>query len=160
VTGVGYGQRTGGFASDGTPTFASERDRESERTVAAALEVAWSCEVQPFGALSPIDWFATRHGRVVSVLELKTRTHESGKFATVFLNVRKWLALLLASAGLGVPALFVVRWTDCIGWMRLQDISGAALRVAGCAKRVKAVSDIEPILEISVADFHMLPEAS
>ncbi len=154
-----YYERPGGFASDGTPTYASATDRTAEREVAARLEEAWGCELRPFGHLSALDWFAVRDGRISGVLELKSRSHARGQFPTVFLNLRKWLALHLSAAGLGVPALFVVRWTDDLGWLPVGEIEGAALRVAGCSRRVKAVSDIEPVLEVPVAGFRLLKES-
>lgn len=54
---MGYYDRAGGLATDGTPTFATRQDAESEREVAALLSQRWSCEFHPFGALAAIDWW-------------------------------------------------------------------------------------------------------
>lgn len=135
---------------DGTPIFQSAEDRSAEAEVAKEIEVAWGCTISRFGALSAVDWYAIRHGRLVGVLELKSRSHDLGKFSTVFLNVRKWLALSLASAGLGAPAVFVVRFTDCTRWVPLSDVDAGRMKIGGCVRRVKSDNDVEPVIEVGV----------
>ena len=87
--------------------------------------------------------------------ELKTRSHSSSQYRTVFLNVRKWLALLMAENGLGVPSVFVVRFTDCVKWIKIADIDGTKIRIGGCKQIVKSRNDIEPVIEVPVRS--MLP---
>ena len=136
---------------DGTNVFQTGEDRDNERAVADIIEKAWSCELRPFGALSPIDWFAVRYGRLVGLVELKSRPHEANRYPTVFLNVRKWLALQLAEAGLGVPSLFVVKFTDATMWIPLRDIDASQLTIGGCARKVKSNSDVEPVIEVPIS---------
>lgn len=136
---------------DGTNVFQTPEDARNEREVADLLAAAWRCEVSPFGALCPVDWYAQRHGRLVGVMELKARPHASTKYPTVYLNVRKWLALSMASLGLGCPAVFVVRLTDGVFWTPLAMVEPSGCRVAGCMSIVKSRSDIEPIIEVRVA---------
>lgn len=136
---------------DGTRIFQTEEDRNHERAVAALLAKAWRCNIQQFGALSPVDWYAERNGRLVGVLELKSRPHASSRFPTVFLNVRKWLALSLASVGLGCPALFVVQLSDGVWWIPLSHIDATGCRIAGCMSIVKSGNDIEPIIEVPIS---------
>jgi hypothetical protein len=153
---LSYYDRPGQTHSDGTRIFQSQTDSAHEVAVADILAVAWRCEMHRFGALAPVDWYALRHGRIVGIVELKSRTHGSDKYPTVFLNFRKWLALQLGAIGLGVPASFVVRFTDCLMWAPLQDIDPRQTRVGGCAKHVKPVSDIEPVIEVPVASMRRL----
>lgn len=143
-----YYARTNAYASDGSPTFATEDDRAAQEAAAITLGQAFHCTFRPFGHLSPIDWFAERHGRVVAVAEFKTRSHARGFYPTVFLNVRKWIALQLASIGLGVPAFFVVQFTDELCYTGLP--ATGHISIAGCSRMVKAISDVEPVFEIPV----------
>jgi hypothetical protein len=136
---------------DGTKVFQNSDDRRNEIDVASILSKKWECRLARFGDLSPIDWYAERHGRVVGVLELKSRTHPSNKFDTVFLNVRKWLSLNLASIGLGCPALFVVKFTNDLRWIKVSDIDASRQRIAGCSRLVKSASDIEPVIEVEIS---------
>src|SRR5215211_1882426 len=135
---------------DGTLIFQSALDRKNEEEVAALLGKAWNCQVNSFGALSPIDWLAIRNGRPTAVLELKSRTHASDKYPTVYLNVRKWLALSLASIGMGIPALFVVKFIDAVMWISIAEVDARITRMAGWPTTEKAKNDIEPIIQVYV----------
>lgn len=146
-----YYQRGGATHVDGTEIFQTEEDRSAEAAVAKVLEAAWRCRIASFGLLSPVDWYAERDGRLVGVLELKSRSHEAGKFETVWLNVRKWLALQLASVGLNCPAIFVVQFLDGIWWVPLREIEAGQPRVLGCTRIVKSVNDQEPVIDVPVA---------
>ena len=145
---------------DGTPIFATSEDRKSEEEVARIIESTWGCEVRSFGSLAIIDWYAMRDGRMVSLLELKTRSHSSTRYQTVFLNVRKYMALFWGQACLNVPALFCVRFTDEIRWIRVYDIDATKHKIGGCASRVKSVTDIEPVIEVPVAKCKILGRPS
>jgi hypothetical protein len=140
MTAASYYSRENVVHIDGTRVFQNAEDRAGEDTVAAVLARAWNCEVRHFGALSPVDWYAVRAERVVAIMELKSRSHDLAKYSSVFLNVRKWLALTMASVGMGVPAIFVVRFTDALTFAPLSDIDPRAVRIAGCARRVKSDS--------------------
>lgn len=135
---------------DGSPIFKTAADEASEQAVAEMLERAWGCTLRSFGRLSVIDWYAERHGRLVGLAELKSRSHPAGKYPTVFLNVRKWLALMLGSTGLGVPALFVVRFEDGVRWLPVADVDASRQRVGGCRRQVKSRSDVEPVIEVPI----------
>jgi len=140
---------------DGTLIFKTAEDDANESEVARLIEAAWGCTLHSFGRLAPIDWYAVREDRFVGLLELKARSHEYGTFPTVFLNVRKWLTLMLASVGLGVPALFVVRFTDGVRWVPLSEIDATKFTIAGCGI-VKYRGDVEPIIEVQVESLRPL----
>jgi hypothetical protein len=151
-----YRDREEGINTDGTPLFASDYDKASEKEVAQMIEGRWQCDLYPFGRLCPVDFYAVRDGRLVGVLELKTRSHHSGRFPDVFLNVRKWVSLLMASHGLGVPAVFVVKFSDQIGYSLVNKISTNNISIAGCREVVKSHTDVEPVIHVSVKDLMWL----
>lgn len=150
---MSYYHRPGATHLDGTPIFATAEDKAAESYAAEAIEAAWGCEVRSFGQLAPIDFFAVRDGRLVGVLEVKHRTHRLNDYPTAMLNVRKWLALLLASEGLRVPALYVHVWPDAAGWINVADVDPTKVRVGGCSQRVKSVSDVEPVILVPTSAF-------
>jgi hypothetical protein len=150
---MSYYQRNNIVHIDGTNVFRTQEDHDSEREIAARIEMAWKCQLHEFGALSPVDWYAVRFSRMIGVLELKVRSHNVITYPTVFLNVRKWLALSLASIGMGVPAIFVVKFCDDVRWITLANIDPRQFRIAGCQRLVKAKNDIEPVIEVPVAQF-------
>jgi hypothetical protein len=145
-----YYAREGSANSDGTPLFANDCDKSSEREVVELLEAKWGCEIKQFGKLCPIDFYALRDGRLVGVMELKSRTHAANKFPTVFLNVRKWISLVMAQQGLGVPALFVVKFSDQIMYQHISAIDASAVRMGGTKEKVKSHTDVEPVIHVPI----------
>lgn len=139
---------------DGTRVFQTEEDRRRENEVARFLEQHWHCELRHFGALSPIDWYAVRHDRVVGVAELKSRNKPAATHA--WLAVRKWLALTLAQTGLGVPAAFVVKFTDFTFWAPLNEVDPRNIIMGGAARAVKTEASFEPIIEVSLSSMRCL----
>lgn len=147
---MSYYDRTATVFVDGSPIFHSQEDEQHQNHVALDLEQAWGCSVRSFGRLAPVDWFFEREGRLVGVGELKARTHRRGKYPTVFLNTRKWLALTLAQSGIGVPAVFVVRFEDGTRWVRVSDVDASRVRIGGLTRQMKSRNDIEPVIEVPV----------
>lgn len=156
---MSYFDRTQAVHVDGSAMFKNNADEKSENEIAELLKKAWGCDCFSFGLLSPIDWYFVRDGRVTGLGELKTRSHESTKFETVFLNARKWLALTLGEAGMGVPAVFIVRFTDGVKFIRVSAIDAKRLRIGGCAKLVKSRNDIEPVIEVPITDMSTIKTA-
>jgi hypothetical protein len=135
---------------DGTPIFKTEEDEKSENEISKIIEDTWKCQLFSFGKLSVIDWYAVRTGRLVGLLELKTRTHDTDKYDTVFLNVRKWLALNLAAVGMGIPALFVVRFSNAVKFISISDIDASDTVIGGLKQIKKSRNDIEPLIRVPV----------
>lgn len=146
----GYYNRFANANTDGSPLFAMDHDKANETAFAGLVSQAWRCEMHPFGRLCPVDYYAVRDGRLSGVLELKSRSHASDRFPTVFLNVRKWLALQMASVGLGVPAVFSVQFADGPRWIRVDEIDARQHAIGGTMRPIKSRSDIEPVILVPV----------
>jgi len=144
-----YASRVATAHSDGTPTFCSDLDKYNESDVKHILEKKWGCTLHDVGLMHPIDWYAVRDGRVVAWVELKSRSHARSKYPTVFLNFRKWWALLCHQQT-GAPGIWVVRFTDGIYFVRVDDISPNRLRIGGTTTRVKSQTDIEPLIDVPI----------
>jgi hypothetical protein len=145
---------------DGTRIFHTRADTETEDAIAEEIARHWNCTLNRFAPLCPIDWYAERNGRLVGLAELKNRTHASHTYPTVFLSVRKWLALSLGSMGLDCPALFIANFTNGVRWINVADIDARAIRICGASRnRAKMMADgsaIEPIIEVPIASLKIL----
>ncbi len=146
-----YYDREHGVSPDGLPLFANETDRKNEDEVAALIESSWSCKLRRFGYFSPVDFWALRDGLMVGLVEIKARTHSTVTYDTVFLNVRKYLALTLAQVALGVRATFVVKFTDGVRVIAVDEVDARRHVIAGCSRRVKSYTDREPVIEVPVS---------
>lgn len=145
---------------DGTPIFTTPEDIAAEEEVAKVVEQVFDCKMHRWGMMAAIDWYATRQGRVVSSLELKTRTHATNKYDTVFLNCRKWFAMQLAQLAWGHKAVYVVKFTDGIYWINLNDVDPRRMEMGGCARIVKSSTDYEPVILVPVAAMKPLKKAA
>ena len=143
---------------DGTRTFKTEADDANEQQAKAIIEKAWKCKLHAYPRFHPIDWYAERHHKLVAHVELKTRSHSSDKYDSVFLNFRKWLALTLASTGAGVPSLFVVQFTDKILYIDVSTVDARRIDVRGTSRIVKAESDIEPVVLVPISEMKEVVE--
>ena len=137
-------------------SFATPEDLKAEDNAANEIARIWSVEVHKFAPFSAIDRFVVADRRFSGLLEIKHRTHAKGSHPTVFLNLRKHLALALGSLHYGVRSVFAVRWTDVLGWIALEDIDPRRLKIGGCSRPVKSQSDIEPVIEVPVKSMHTL----
>lgn len=151
-----YYSRNRSVNSDGTPLYCADADISHEREVACQIEKAWGCELHAFGKLCPVDYYAVRDGRFVGVVEIKSRSHSSDKYPTVFINVRKWLSLMLCHTAMGCPAVYVVKFTDVIRWIDVNAIDARAIEIGGCRQLVKSSSDIEPVVHVEISSMKAL----
>ena len=72
------------------------------------------------------------------------------------MNVRKWLALTMASVGFGVPSFFVVRFTDRVMFVNVAEVDASNQRVGGTKRLVKSHTDREPVIEVPLNDMKEL----
>lgn len=128
-----------------------EKDKDSEREVAALMRKRWDCEVQHTGYLDGWDFVGIKNGRTVFIAELKTRNNSSQKYGTVFLSAHKWLALSYASQALGITGLFVVRFKDAVLYQDIGTIDARHHTLAGRSDRPDAPNDQELIIEVPIS---------
>lgn len=139
-----------------SPLYATAADRRNEAEVRDALAAAWKCEVRQYlDDLCPLDFWAAR-GRVpFAVGEIKCRTFASDQYPTTYLSLRKALALHWAEFGQGVPAVFVVGFTNEIRAIRVTARMGTVV-IAGRYDR-GAANDIEPYILVPVDRMKVIP---
>lgn len=138
------------------PIRYNDKDRANEARVATILEGAWRCKVTSFGHMAPVDWYFSRAGALIGVAELKCRSTPMGQYKTVFLSIRKWLALLNCAVCIGVPALFIVDFNDSIGYINVLDVDASKVSIGGMKERTYSVTNIEPMIEVDVADLKLI----
>lgn len=152
-----YSRRT--QVINGNSVFATSEDHEGAEQVRAAIESAWGVQLHPYEAsFSSLDYYATRRGAIVGNVEIKCRSHESTKHASVFLNLRKWFALYLAWVHTGTPSIYVIRFVDSIKWIDVREVDARRIRVGGCARIVKSPVDKEPVILIPVNSMRTLKD--
>jgi hypothetical protein len=153
-----YEERTHTINEQGIRCFASPADRDAEDHAAAILERRWGLQLHRYEPFDQIDWYGSRNGMTVAFIELKTRSHGSESFPTVFMNYRKYLALFMSWQATGKKCLFVVQFTDGIRAVNVLDIDATQLPLRGCRRIVKSPLDIEPVIEVPVCSMVPISE--
>lgn len=138
--------------------FCTGRDLENQNEIAGKLGAAWKCRLVSFGYSADIDYYAERDGKVVAVVEIKRRNNPCSLYPTVYLSMRKWLALQMASVGFGVSGIFAVGFNDCIRYAQIRDVDPRKMIIAGRGD-VRASNDIEPMIEVPIEAMKKLPES-
>lgn len=127
----------------------TDEDIQGENEVAKELERVSGWKVHSFGKFNPVDFYAEKDGRVIAVLELKRRNITSTQHNTIFLSVRKMLALQMAGIGLGVKPLFVVKFIDGLFILQVNGFIPTQPIIAGRTDR-GYVMDQEPIYKVPI----------
>jgi hypothetical protein len=141
---------------DGAPIYSNEDSAAAEDALARRCERAWTCELVRFGRLAPVDFYAMKSGRIAGLVEMKIRKHAITDYPSVFLSLRKWLALSLAEFSLDVPALFVVQFRDGARWVNVRNAHGPLYRTRSRGREWR--SDSEPVILVPISAMRPLAE--
>lgn len=139
---------------DGTWIFKSREDERNEGAVARVIEHAFDCAIHSYGSLSPVDYWAEKDGRIHGYFEIKCRSHESSRYKSVFLNVRKWCNLVNFSHT-GYPSYFVVEFTDGVFCIDVNHIDPRNAVLGGTRAR-DGRNGYEPMINVPIADMTRL----
>jgi hypothetical protein len=99
-----------------------------------------------------VDCYAVRDERMTAVIEMKARTTAFGDYPTIILAMRKWLDLTRIGAAFGVPALFVVRFTDGLYMIDIAKVDPSKHKMGGNSRN-QSFNDYEPMIHIPTSQF-------
>lgn len=94
-------------------------DEVNENKIAELVSARWKCELIRQDHYDSFDYIAMRNGEILSFVEVRSRTHEYGKFPDCFISLTKMLRANELTQTTGMPCFFVVSWTDRVGWINL-----------------------------------------
>jgi hypothetical protein len=139
--------------------YEEERDRRREAAVATLLAARWRCEWGQLGPYTPFDVYMMREKKIVSLVEIRTRTNRTRlEWSTVLLDLDKWFTLLQAEVGLGLPGIYAVAFQDGIGFVRIGTlpVNEYAISFQGPKNRPEAANDRCPVIEVPSKAFKMV----
>jgi hypothetical protein len=135
--------------------LATADDLRRQAAAAGLIGRCWGCEVHAFAPFSPLDYYTVTDGRMSGLIEIKSRSHPAHQYPTVYLAVRKWLALMLGEVGMDLHACFVAAFTDSTRWIYARDVDASRLTVGGRSDRGRTF-DREPVIHVPVVDMSVL----
>ena len=131
--------------------FCTDAQKQAQAAVAQLLEHKWNCTLHPFPTLAVIDYFAEREGRIIALVEIKTRENSVTQYPDVFLSYAKWTHLSFAGIGFGCPAYFVVRFQDAIRYIEAKEVDASDPQPDGRPPRPGSANDIEKMLYVPIS---------
>jgi hypothetical protein len=90
---------------------------------------------------------------MVGVAELKTRNLASYDRALAYMDVHKWFALSYAGVAFGVPAVYMVAFSDAVRWCHVDAVDARRTQVVGRRDRGDP-ADVHPAVVVPVSDMY------
>lgn len=104
-----------------------------------------------------IDFEVLKDGRMVGVVECKSKTARYGEHSNYLFDVSKWRGVRGAAVERGVPAIVAVQFNDRLAWFRIDcDDPGYSVLTTGRRDRGDP-GDQEPAYRVPWSAFHKLP---
>jgi hypothetical protein len=129
----------------------TERDQTNEELAAQAFEETVGWKPVRFPPLCPIDWYAESASRLRAVMEVKSRSHAAGQYPTIFLSLRKYIALTHASLAFGCEAFFIVRFRGGeVRDVNVWDVDAKRMIMGGVGGTQPGDCGREPLIEVPV----------
>lgn len=100
-------------------TFETDADLINERDVVDTLSHHWGFQFLKLDRRYQADFMAVGGDQLKLWVEIKCRRIPHDQYPTIILELDKCLAMSNLSQTTGVPALFVARWTDRLGWIKI-----------------------------------------
>lgn len=133
-----------------------DRDRQAgaagEDRVSEILAERWKCQVRPSPRFAHYDLELDRNGRMVAIVEVKTRRCRSDKYETTYITLDKWYRLFDLSRALEIPAFYVVNFTDEIRFIDATRIDPRNFETCGRTDRPYMRHDISTKILVPVVD--------
>lgn len=101
--------------------FETQNDLDNEKAVCAHLSRVWGFSFYKLDRRYQADFLAVdKTGKARAWIEIKCRKIARNTYPDIILELDKCLAMKALEDATDLPAVFVARWTDALGWIRLQ----------------------------------------
>lgn len=101
--------------------FETQNDLDNEKAVCEHLTRVWGFNFYKLDRRYQADFLAVdKTGKARAWVEIKCRNITRQKYPDIILELDKCLAMKALSEATELPAIFVARWTDALGWIKLQ----------------------------------------
>lgn len=105
--------------SGGYKIWETEQDLQNELRIAKQLAIAWQCEMEKQPKFSTFDFIAKRNNNIMAFVEVRCLNNHFDKYACAFINLKKLLEARLLESATETKCLFVIEFTDCLAFCRL-----------------------------------------
>lgn len=101
--------------------FETQNDLDNEKAVCAHLTRVWGLNFYKLDRRYQADFLAVNKTHQPKAwIEIKCRKIARQTYPDIILELDKCLAMKALEDATGLPAIFVARWTDALGWIRIK----------------------------------------
>lgn len=123
-------------------------DLAREKDVVDVYAKIKKCEYEKLPIQYKADYAFLRDGDIVALVEIRCRNVSHDQYDTIMLSLLKWNDINELAQRMGVPAMFVVRYTDGIYTIPLRETPDAFLM--GGRAVMRDARDREPVVHYNV----------
>lgn len=131
--------------------YETSEDIAREEEVKALLEQRWQATLHKLPISYNFDYLVERNGDSSAWVEIKVRTNPMNQYDTMMVSLHKLLAGQHLTKSTGLPSFLVVKWTDKVGFVNINDCA-STLKMGGRADRNDS-QDRDPCLYIAIDQF-------
>lgn len=141
------------------PFYETSDDLSREREVADEISRAWKCKVRKMPVSYRVDYALFSANTLLAWLEIKCRTNAMQAYDTYMISADKIMSGLDLAHHANAPFLLVVKWSDGIGYTKINKLSDYKIEFWGRADRGDP-NDMEPVALIPIENFERIAVAA
>ena len=141
------------------PIYENKVDYANEKNLAEYIEKQWQCIMQRQRKFAQFDFVALSGKEIKAFIEMRHRTVSHNKYADCFISASKLIAAKALTDVCDVPCLFIVSWSDRIGYANLNQKFKIEYSQQGWSRR-NDPSDVEAIGLVPISTFTFFDEAT
>lgn len=134
----------------------TKQDLSNEQEIARAIEQKWNCHANKLPKHYRCDFVLTRAGNVVAFAEVKCRSIPHNRYRNVILGLKKVTETNALAREAGVPAYFVIRFTDGTYYTDINRAISYAVTYGGQTVKMRDSRDMEPTCNIPISNLRPL----
>lgn len=138
------------------PMYENKLTLDEELLFADEICSTWSIHLQKMPLSYKLDFSVIRKNKIVAFAELKCRRVSKDKYPTYLIGLSKIISAQNIHKASKKPVMLCVKWTDCAGWIRLDDPDLQFDLAIGGRKDRQDWQDVEPICFIPIEQFNII----
>lgn len=138
------------------PRYESQRDRDNAARIMQHIGKVLKAKPEALSHEYPVNYALYKHGKLMTLVEVKCRNVRMWEFPTLIMSVRKLGKAAEFARQHKVPLMVVTKWSDKLGYVRVNDPSIYTTKTGGRTDRGDT-QDIERLYEIPIGSFKLFP---
>ena len=127
------------------PIYENKIDFSNEEKLAKFLEAQWKCKMQRQRKFAQFDFVALDGREIKAFIEMRNRNIKHNQYPNCFISASKLIAARALIDVCDVPCLFVVSWSDRVGYADLSKKYKIEYSQEGWSRR-NDPSDVEALV--------------